>query len=126
MCVVGVGGCVWVCGGGGEVFDCFDLLYTAVSLFASLFLVCLIRVAYLCSHPVHDPLHQRRGPWQHLRDGALGDPEPRQQLVVQRRGLGARAWTAVHGGEDVVDVHGRNWGGKHEGRRSRSRSVERV
>lgn len=63
--------------------------------------------AYLPPNPIHHPLHQRRRPREELRDRALGDPEAREELVIEGCGFGGLdVGVAVDGGEDVVDVHG--------------------
>jgi hypothetical protein len=64
------------------------------------------RCIYLQAHPVHHSLHQWCRPREDLRHGALGDPEPRCELVVDCGGGWAGACAAVDGGQDVVNVHG--------------------
>lgn len=63
-------------------------------------------VVYLVADSLHHSVHQGLRPWEELRHAALGDPEAREQLVVQCGGFGSRDIVAINGGKDVIDIHG--------------------
>ena len=61
-------------------------------------------------HALHHALHQWPRPWEELRHAALGDPEAREELVVEAGGFRCGDVPAIDGGKDVVDIHGRGKG----------------
>lgn len=58
-------------------------------------------------YALHHAFHQWSWPWEELRHAALGDPEAREELVVETGGFWGGDVAAVDGGEDVIDIHGR-------------------
>jgi hypothetical protein len=65
-----------------------------------------MRKKYLLPYAFHHSVHETSGPGKQFRDAALGHPEAREELVVERGGLRAGDVGAVDRREDIVNIHG--------------------